>query len=151
MNRTPPQYEDHPSPGGTRSERPRRRLLSLRDYFETAIGSGYLATASRDGTVNMALYDRPVVVADDWLAFAMKERLTHENLQENPYAVYAFHEPSQRYGVRLYLRKVREQTEGDLLAKLRRRAEWLSGPEEAEELKYLVHFEVTKMLPLVVR
>jgi hypothetical protein len=137
------------------SERPRpavlRRAPDLRSYFETAIGSGFLATASSSGTINVALYDRPLVVDDELVVFAMKHRLTHDNLRDNPHATYVFHEPGPRRGIRLYLEKVREELGGELLDKFRRRADWLSGAKEGEELKTLVYFRVTATLPLVAR
>lgn len=134
-----------------RRHRRRRWHPDLRDYFETAIGSGYLATAGLDGAVNLALYDRPLVIEEDLVAFGMKRRKTHDNLRENPQAAYAYHEPGQRRGLRLSLQLEREETSGDLLDKLKRRAGWLSGPAEAEELRYVVFFRVTDVLPLVVR
>jgi hypothetical protein len=122
--------------------------MTLQDYFATADGKGFLATSLPDGDVNVAMYDRPHVVDDETLAFAMTERLTHEYLQRNPQAVYAFHEAGRR-GLRLYLTKLREETEGELLEKVRSRARWLSGAESAAKLRYLVYFHVNKTLPLV--
>jgi len=115
------------------------------------MGSGYLATASLDGTVNLALYDRPLVLDDELVVFAMKQRLTRENLRENPNAVYAFHEPGQRRGIRLYLEKVREESNPAMLEKFRRRSDWLSDAKEADDLNTLVFFRVTNSLPLVIR
>jgi hypothetical protein len=70
----------------------RRGRMNWKEYFEAKRGKGFLATAGKTGEVDIAVYSRPHVMADDTLAFGMTERLTHTNLQENPYAVYAFNE-----------------------------------------------------------
>jgi len=122
-------------------------MMTLNDYFATAMGKGFLATSRPDGAVNVAMYDRPQVVDEKTVAFGMTARLTHDNLQRNPHAVYAFHEQG-RHGIRVYLTKLREETDGDLFDKVRRRAQWLSDDESADSLKYLVYFRVDKTLPL---
>ena len=91
-------------------------------YFENAKGTGYLATAGRDGKVNIAVYSRPHVLANGTLAFGTGDRLTHANLTENPHAVYAFNE-GRFQGVRLYLEKIHEETEGPLLEEIRATAD----------------------------
>jgi hypothetical protein len=86
---------------------------------------------------------------DGTLAFGMTDRLTHANLGENPYAVYAFNEKGYQEGVRLYLEKVREETEGPLLEEIRKRADEVVCPGTGDAIKYVVYFRVTKDLPLV--
>jgi hypothetical protein len=78
----------------------------------------------------------------------MTERLTHANLQENPYAVYAFNEKGFE-GVRLYLGKVREEMEGPLLEEIRKRADEVVCPGTGDLIKYVVYFRIIKDLPLV--
>ena len=107
-----------------------------------------MATASRTGEVDIAVYSRPHVMEDGTLAFGMTDRLTHANLQENPHAVYAFNEKGYE-GVRLYLEKVREETEGSLLQEIRRRADEVVCPGTGDAIKYVVYFRVTKDLLLV--
>jgi hypothetical protein len=76
-------------------------------------------------------------------------RLTHLNLQSNPYAVFLFIEnvPGHR-GLRLFLRKVKEETASALIAKMTRRN---LTPEEDKQKgpKFLVYFTVEKILPLI--
>ncbi|HSH68653.1 MAG TPA: pyridoxamine 5'-phosphate oxidase family protein, partial [Deferrisomatales bacterium] len=55
-------------------------------YFEGRRGTGFMATADKDGEVNIAVYSRPRVMEDGTLAFGMTDRLTHKNLQDNPRA-----------------------------------------------------------------
>jgi hypothetical protein len=121
----------------------------LKDYFENVQGHGILATADADGRVNMAVYARPHVMDDDTLAFIMPHRLTHANLQVNPHAAYLFMETGPGYkGKRLYLTKVREEQDTELLHSLRRRV-YSSEKEQAAGPKFLVFFKLDKELPLV--
>ncbi len=122
--------------------------MNWKDYFEKTTGKGFLATGGRSGEVDIAIYSRPHVMEDGTLAFGMTDRLTHANLQENPYAVYAFNEKGYK-GVRLYLEKVREETEGSLLQEIRKRADEVVCPGTGDAIKYVVYFRVTKDLPLV--
>lgn len=123
--------------------------MNLKDYFETAHGTGVLATADSGGRVNAAIYSRPHVFDDGTLAFLMRERLTHHNLQSNPYASFLFRENGPGYsGVRLYLKKIKEETDSPLIEKMTRGR---LTPEEdnAKGPKYLVHFRIEKTLPLI--
>ncbi len=72
--------------------------MNWKDYFEKTSGKGLLATAGRTGEVDIAIYSRPHVMEDGTLAFGMTDRLTHANLGENPYAVYAFNEKGYKGG-----------------------------------------------------
>jgi hypothetical protein len=122
--------------------------MNWKDYFEKTTGKGFLATAGRSGDVDIAIYSRPHVMDDGTLAFGMTDRLTHANLVENPHAVYAFNEKGYT-GVRLYLKKVREEAEGPLLQEIRKRADEVVCPGTGDAIKYVVYFSLTKDLPLV--
>ncbi|MFH1626186.1 MAG: pyridoxamine 5'-phosphate oxidase family protein [Pseudomonadota bacterium] len=123
--------------------------MELKDYFEGRKGVGVLATADSEGKVDAAVFARPHVLPDGTVAFIMHDRLTHHNLQSNPNAAFLFVEEGEGYkGKRLFLTKVREEEESELLYSLRRR----SYPKEAElqgGSKFLVVFKVDKELPLV--
>lgn len=123
--------------------------MELQEYFEKNIGTGVLATADSDGKVDAAIYSSPHFLEDGTVAFVMRERLTHENLQSNPHAAYLFHEKGPGYnGRRLFLTKIREEKDSELADTLRRRC--LSTEEDkAKGPKYLVVFKVTKVLPLI--
>ena len=122
--------------------------MNWKDYFEKTTGKGFLATAGRTGEVDIAIYSRPHVMEYGTLAFGMTDRLTHANLQENPHAVYAFNEKGYE-GVRLYLEKAREETEGSLLEEIRKRADEVVCPGTGDAIKYVVYFRIAKDLPLV--
>jgi hypothetical protein len=108
-----------------------------------------LATADVSGHVDTAIYSTPHFCEDGTLAFIMREHLTHKNLQSNPYANYAFIEdvPGHK-GIRLFLKKTGEDTNEDLITKMTRR--YLTPEEDkARGPKYIVYFEVEKILNLI--
>ncbi len=120
----------------------------LRDYFENTNGHGILATADPKGLVNQAVFSRPHIMEDGTAAFIMPHRLTHQNLLDNPNAAYLFMESGPGYkGKRLYLTKVREEQDTELLYALRRRS--FSSGKEQEGPRFLVFFRIDKILPLI--
>jgi hypothetical protein len=122
--------------------------MELKKYFENAKGVGVLATAGENGKVDAAVYARPHFMEDGTVAMIMRDRLTHHNLQSNPHAAYLFMEQGPMYeGRRLFLNKIREEEDSEMLYKLRRR-NYPSGKERRDP-KFLVFFEVTKVLPLI--
>ena len=120
--------------------------MELKNYFEQNRGVGILATADGDGKVDAAVYARPHVMDDGTIAMIMRDRLSHHNLQSNPHAAYLFFEDGPGYkGKRLFLTKVREEKDSELLGSLRRR----EYPDKKDEAKFLVFFKVDQELPLV--
>jgi len=123
--------------------------MELKEYFENTRGIGVLSTADSEGKVDAAIYSRPHVLEDGMIAFVMRERLTHHNLQSNPHAVYLFIEEGSGFGgLRLFLTKVGEEKDTPRIEELRRR--WLTPEEDrAKGPKYLVMFRVDKEIPLI--
>jgi len=120
--------------------------MDIREYFDSNRGVGILATADGDGKVDAAVYARPHVMEDGTIAMIMRDRLSHHNLQTNPHAAYLFHEDGPGYkGKRLFLTKIREEKNTDLLKSLRRR----QYPDKKKEVKYVVFFKVDQELPLI--
>lgn len=123
--------------------------MNLKDYFANTEGRGVFASAGADGRVTAAIYSTPHFGDDGSAAFIMRDHLTHANLQTNLYATYLFIEKGPgNHGVRLYLKKIREDSDPSLLATLTRRH---LTPEENLALgpKFIVYFEVEKALTLV--
>lgn len=123
--------------------------MQLSEYLENVTGKGVLATADATGKVDAAIYAKPHVMEDGQLAFITSKRLTYSNLQSNPYATYLLIEDGPHYkGIRLFLKKVKEETDSDLIAKLTRRH---LSPEKDENKgpKFVVFFVVEKILPLI--
>ncbi len=125
--------------------------MKLGEYFENVQGTGVLATADDQGKVDAALYARPHCLEENRIAFIMGDRLSHLNLQRNPHAVYLFMESGDEYrGKRLYLTKVEESEDEDLIKSMRRRKmSWPSDEKAAPKKSFLVYFKVDSVLPLV--
>jgi len=120
--------------------------MNLKKYFEKTKGSGVLATADSDGKVDAAVYARPHFMDDGTIALIMRDRLTHHNLQTNAHAAYLFHEDGPGYkGKRLFLTKLREEQDTELIKSLRRR----QYIDEKDEARFVVFFQIDKELPLI--
>ena len=120
--------------------------MTLDEYFDRNKGLGVLSTADSDGIVDAAIYARPHFMEDGTLAFIMRDRLSHHNLQSNPHATYLFKEEGAGYkGKRLFLTRVREEQNTELLETLRRRKSAYGNGED----RFLVFFKLDKELPLV--
>ena len=126
--------------------------MGLQEYFENAKGIGVLATADADGKVNVAVYSRPHFLgADDAeVAFIMNDRLSHDNVVSNPQAAYMFIEETAGYvGKRLFLTRTREETDLERIQSIRRRSLPPDCDEGDTKKKFLVHFRVDGIRPLI--
>lgn len=120
--------------------------MTLKEYFETTKGLGVLSTADSEGKVDAAIYSRPHFIEDGTMALVMRDRLSHTNLQSNPYAMYLFKEDGPGYkGKRLFITKLREEKNTELLESLRRR----KTAYEDDADRFLVYFKIDKEVPLV--
>ena len=120
--------------------------MKLDEYFDRKKGVGVLSTADGEGKVDAAIYARPHFMADGTVAFIMRSRLSHHNLQSNPHATYLFKEEGPGYrGKRLFLTKLREEENTELLESLRRRKSAYGNGED----RFLVFFKLDQTLPLV--
>ena len=120
--------------------------MDLKEYFDDTKGVGVLATADGEGKVDAAIYARPHFMEDGTRGVIMRDRLTHHNLQSNSHATFLFIEDGPGYkGKRLFMTKVREEENTELLYSLRRR----HYPDDKDEAKFLVFFKLDKELPLI--
>ena len=123
--------------------------MQLTEYFQKVQGVGVLATANREGEVDAAIFAPPRVLQEGTVAFVMRDRLTHKNLQSNPNAHYLFMEEGGYYrGLRLFLRKTKEESDPKLLAAMTRR-HLPPDEDKARGPKFIVYFTVIRTLPLV--
>ena len=124
--------------------------MKLNDYFEKAKGVGILATTDLAGQANQTLYAKPFFLNKDddgTCSFIMANRLTHDNVGHNPSAAYLFIEDGEGYiGKRLSLVVIEEETDLEKIRAIRRRS---NPPITEEDSKYLVHFHVVGVRPLV--
>lgn len=119
--------------------------MNLSKYFSDNVGVGVLSTANKAGEVNSAVYAKPHTLDNGDVAFIMRDKLTHVNVNENPNANFLFIEHDHGYnGTRLNLQKIDEITDPDIIATLSRRTKHQDG-----EKRFLVVFRVTKALQLI--
>jgi len=119
--------------------------MELQDYFASHQGKGILATADSKGNVDLAIFAKPHFMDDECIAFIMPDKLIHQNLKSNPNAAYMFIEDGEHYqGKRLFLNKIKEERDTELLYSIRRKC----GFDEKQG-RYLVFFKISKVLPLI--
>ena len=122
--------------------------MDLREYFEHTKGTGVLATADHHGRVDIAIYAKPHFMDDGTIAFIMADRLTHHYLQDNDHAAYLYMEEGPGYrGRRLFLTKIREEEDSELLYSIRSK-KYASKKDEGKA-RFLVFFKIDKVFPLV--
>jgi len=124
--------------------------MTLSDYFENVKGKGIIATADSKGKVGIAVYARPHFINEKTAVFIMADRLMHKNLQSNRSACYLFVEDASGYkGKRLYLSKIKEEENRDLVNQLRRRGCCPVDESYKQGKRFVVYFRVNRVLPLI--
>ena len=124
--------------------------MELSEYFEKKKGRGVIATTDSKGKVGVAVYARPHFINEKTVAFIMADRLMHKNLESNPHAAYLFMEAGDKYvGKRLYLTKIKEEKDSELIGSIRRREVCPVDEGYKKGLRFLVYFKINKVLPLV--
>ena len=122
--------------------------MDLQKYFDNIKGLGVLATSDNQGLVDTAIYAKPHIIDEKTVAFIMADRLTHHNLQSNDHAAYLFKEDGPGYkGTRLFLTKLREEQDSELLYSIRSKR--YKSEKEEGKTRFLVFFNVDKVLPLI--
>ena len=121
--------------------------MNLHDYFESTNGYGVLATSSKNGQVNVAIYAKPHMIDDNTVAFIMRNSRSYENLQTNAQAAYLYIEKDGGYlGKRLHLTMIREDKDPDLIDSVRRKQRTHTGPDSDSAL---VYFRIDEIRPAV--
>ena len=123
--------------------------MNLIELFQQA-GLGVMATASKDGCVNTAVYARPHVIDDQTMVWGMTEGRTYRNISENPQASFLFKIASPGFsGVRLALNLVKTEESGPMLAQIKENAETTVGPGTGAKVTHAAWFTVTEVRPLI--
>jgi len=74
-----------------------------------------MRTADSDGNVDGAPYSKPRFENSDTVTFIMADRLSRKNLGSNPHAAFIFKEEGSFDGKRLFLTKVKEESDDDVI------------------------------------
>jgi hypothetical protein len=118
---------------------------------ETRIGA--LATASKNGDVNAAVFGSPRMIDEETVIMAIGDNRTYKNLQENPKATFIVVEPgespAQWKGVRLYLEVDSFERYGEVLDSFREKIRKVAGNTSANAIVAAIRFTVTDVRPLI--
>ena len=124
--------------------------MKLSEYFEKTKGRGVIAASDSEGKTAIAVYAKPHFINEKAVAFIMADRLIHKNLGLNPHAAYLFMESKERYvGKRLYLTKIKEEENSELIEAVRRKNVCPVDEGYKKGKRYLVYFKIDKVLPLI--
>lgn len=123
--------------------------MNMADRFQPG-GKGVIATASRDGIPNTAIYAAPHVIDESTVAWGMTSGRTHANLVENPNAAYLYMAPGDaNRGLRMTL-SLKEILENDpMLHAIRERTRDAVSHEAGDSIRYVAYFHVVEIRPLV--
>ncbi|GAB4229539.1 MAG: pyridoxamine 5'-phosphate oxidase family protein [Deltaproteobacteria bacterium] len=112
-------------------------------------GRGVIATASKAGVVNTAVFAVPLILDDETVAWGMTDGRTWDNIRENPNASYAYFAPGEGYrGARLALELRKTEDSGEMLEKIRERTR-TSSPGNPDAVRHVAYFTVVEARPLV--
>jgi hypothetical protein len=76
----------------------------------------------------------------------MSDRASHDNGRANPNAIYLFLEEGEEYpGKRLTLTRIGEEDDQDKIRSISRR----KRTDEEDKVRYLVHFRIDAVRPLI--
>jgi hypothetical protein len=125
-------------------------MMKLSEYFEKTKGRGVISTSDSKGQVAIAVYAKPHFINEKAIAFIMADRLIHKSLELNPHAAYLFMESKEKYaGKRLYLTKMKEEENSELIDQIRRKDVCPVDEGYKRGKRFLVYFKIDKVLPLV--
>lgn len=123
--------------------------MNLNELFQQQ-GLGVMATASKDGTVNTAVYARPHVLDEKTMVWGMTEGRTYRNIIENPQASFLFKASGPGFsGFRLALELVKTEESGPMLAKIKENTDATVGTGTGAAVTHAAWFTVTEVRPLI--
>ncbi|MBN1456945.1 MAG: pyridoxamine 5'-phosphate oxidase family protein [Sedimentisphaerales bacterium] len=121
--------------------------MELKEYFANTSGHVILSTMDNNGKVDSAVYSSPRFFDDGRIGFIMRENLSYENVRANPHVCLLFIEDGGGHkGKRLYLKKVDETDDKDLIESLLKKP---THGDDEDPARHLVYFELVKERPLV--
>lgn len=123
--------------------------MNLNELFQQQ-GIGVMATSSKDGSVNTAIYARPHVIDEKTLVWGMTEGRTFRNIIENPQASFLFKSSGPGFsGVRLALELLKTEESGPMLATIKENADITVGPGTGTIVTHAVWFNLVEVRPLI--
>lgn len=128
----------------------KKRVMEM---FNRQTRIGALATASKSGDVNAAVFGSPRMIDEDTIIMAIGDNRTYRNLQENPKASFIVMEPGSApntwKGARLYLEVDSFERYGEALDAFRTNIRKMAGDQSADAIIAAIRFKITDVRPLI--
>jgi hypothetical protein len=128
----------------------RRELMELFNKYPRI---GALATANKEGDVNVAVFGSPRMVDENTVVMGIGENRSYRNLQRNPKAVFIVMEPGETVmdwkGARVYLEAVDLVSEGEFYDQTKQNIAKAAGVQAARMIQAAVRFKITEVRPIV--
>ena len=130
----------------------RRELMELFNKYPRI---GALATANKEGDVNVAVFGSPRMVDENTIVMGIGNNRSFRNLQRNPKAVFIVMEPGETVmdwkGARVYLEAVDLVTDGEFYNQIKQHITKSSGVQAANMIQAAIRFKITEVRPIVDR
>jgi len=127
----------------------------LMELFNKYPRIGALATANREGDVNVAVFGSPRMVDENTIVMGIGNNRSFRNLQRNPKAVFIVMEPGETVmdwkGARVYLEAVDLVTDGEFYNQIKQHITKSSGVQAANMIQAAIRFKITEVRPIVDR
>jgi hypothetical protein len=128
----------------------RRELMELFNKYPRI---GALATANKQGDVNVAVFGSPRMVDENTVVMGIGENRSYRNLQRNPKAVFIVMEPGETImdwkGVRVYLEAVDLVSEGEFYDQTKQNLAKAAGVQAPKMIQAAIRFKITEVRPIV--
>jgi predicted pyridoxine 5'-phosphate oxidase superfamily flavin-nucleotide-binding protein len=125
----------------------------LMEMFNRQARIGALATASKNGDVNAAVFGSPRMIDEETVIMAIGDNRSFRNLQENPKASFIVMEPGTTpdtwKGARLYLEVDTFERYGEVLDSFRESIRKVAGNRSADAIQAAIRFKIVEVRPLI--
>jgi hypothetical protein len=125
----------------------------LMELFNKYPRIGALATANKEGDVNVAVFGSPRMVDENTVVMGIGNNRSYRNLQRNPKAVFIVMEPGETVadwkGARVYLEAVDLDTDGEFYDQTKQHITKSSGVQAVKMIQAAVRFKITEVRPIV--
>jgi len=123
------------------------------EMFNKKTRIGALATASKNGDVNAAVFGSPQMIDENTIIMAIGNNRSYKNLQENPKASFIVIEPGESpaswKGARLYLEVAEFERYGEVLDSFRENIRKVAGKKSADAITAAIRFKIVDVRPLI--
>jgi len=125
----------------------------LMELFNKYPRIGALATANKQGDVNVAVFGSPQMVDENTVIMGIGENRSYRNLQRNPKAVFIVMEPGETVmdwkGARVYLEATDLETGGEFYDQIKQNIAKAAGEQASRMIQAAIRFKITEVRAIV--